>query len=123
VAIAKRFDTLVRSRIITKNLSTTIHSEQPAMVPIAIHPCASVFIRGSEIESPNTEPHACESGTGKTIHNQAHEPPRERDDEECDWIVALATRRISVNAQNQPVCAADWFSESTANANSAGFFC
>jgi hypothetical protein len=97
VAIAKRFDTPVRSRIIAKNLSTPIHSEQPATVPIAIHRCASVFIRGSQIESPNTEPHACESGTGKTINNQAHEPPSERYDEECDWIVTLVTRSVSVN--------------------------
>ena len=42
MAIAKRFDTLVRGRIIAKNPSTPIHSEQPATVPIAIDLCASV---------------------------------------------------------------------------------
>ena len=59
MAIAKRFDALVRGRIIAKNLSTPIHSEQPATVPIAIHLCASVksVVQKSSHQTPS-ETHA-----------------------------------------------------------------
>ena len=36
MAIAKRFDTLVRLRIIAEKLSTPVHLEQPTWTPIAI---------------------------------------------------------------------------------------
>ena len=36
MAIAKRFDTLVRGRIIAEKLSTPVHLEQPTLAPIAI---------------------------------------------------------------------------------------
>ena len=36
MAIAKRFDTLVRGRIIAEKLSTPVHLEQPTRAPIAI---------------------------------------------------------------------------------------
>ena len=36
MAIAKRFDTLVRVRIIAEKLSTPVHLEQPTRAPIAI---------------------------------------------------------------------------------------
>ena len=102
VGIAKRFVTPGRGRIIAKNLSTPIHFEQSATVPIGIYPCASVLICGSRIESPDTEPLACESGTGQTLNNQTHEPPSERADEVCHSIDALVTRRFSVNEEDQP---------------------
>ena len=83
---------------------------------------APTFIRVS-IESRNNVPHACESGKGKTINNQTHTPPSHSEDEECDSIDTLVTRSFGVNDQNQPVCGADLFSESTAHANSAAFYC
>ena len=62
MTIAKRFDALVRGRFIARKLTTPIHSEKQTTVLIAIQ---SVRISGSEIELPDSEPHACESGTGK----------------------------------------------------------
>jgi hypothetical protein len=72
-------------------------------------------------DSQNNVPHACESGNGNTINNQSHTPPSHCEDEECDSIDTLGTRSISVNDQNQPVCADDLFSEPAAHANSAAF--
>ena len=53
------------------------------------------LVRGSQ--SPNNVPHACESGTRKTLNNQTHEPPRECADQECDSIDTMVARSISVN--------------------------
>jgi len=71
------FDTLRRGRINSKNVSRSIHSEQPA----SLHNCD--WLVGTP-ESSNNEPHACESGNRNTSNNQTHDPPRECAVEECD---------------------------------------
>jgi hypothetical protein len=104
VAIAKRFDGLVRGRFIAKKLSTPIDSEKPTTVPIAIQSVCICEIRGLEIELPDTQPHACELGFGKTLDNQTQYPPSSRDVDECDWIDTLVTRCISANDRGNRSC-------------------
>ena len=91
MAIAKRFATLVRLRIICRK---TLNTSSLSATNTGSH-CDS--IGGSAINCGNTEPHACESGTGKAFNSQTHDPPSSRDVDECDWIDTLVTRSIGVN--------------------------
>jgi hypothetical protein len=95
MAIAKRFDAMVCGRIKSQNLTTSIQSEQPANFSICDSSACICEIGGSSDELPNTEPHACESGTGNTINNQSRTPPGHSEVQECDWIDALS-RAVSV---------------------------
>ena len=80
----KRFDALGRGRFIARRVSTPIHSERPATVPIAI-PSVCICVHQWFINRiARHRATRMRIGRGQTFNSETHDPPSSRDADECD---------------------------------------